>query len=183
MIVRSKSTVDIAVSGSGHESRIYQKGNPNRTKEIANMNIRTPIRSALTGLALAVVVVATGASSCDPPDNPGAPSAQMTVTGQKNQTGGTITITGSRFRPNAPFRAGYSGGPLSGVEYGQTGYADANGALTITDTVSCLNQASHQDGFGTVTVVVTDQDVAASVQPAPDQLAIGKISATYWVCV
>jgi hypothetical protein len=140
-------------------------------------------KNALTGLALAVVAVATSAASCTPPDRPSAPTAQVTVTGQKNQTGGTITIRGSRFRPNAAFRAGYSGGPLSGTDFGQTAYADDNGELTITDTVSCVQNASHQDGFGTVVVAVRDQQLPDAQQPSPDQLAFGKISATYWVCV
>jgi hypothetical protein len=141
----------------------------------------TSIRAALAGF---VLVAVTGAvAACDPADNPGAPAASMTVTGRKNQTGGDITIKGTKFRPNAAFRAGYSGGPISGVEHGQTFYADAGGNLKIEDTVSCVPTAAHDDAFSTVVVTVSDQGLPDGQAASADQLTIGSISAVYWVCV
>ena len=58
---------------------------------------------------LAAVAVATTAATCDPPDHPSAPNAQITVTGQKNQTGGDITINDTvSCLPGASHQDGFS---------------------------------------------------------------------------
>jgi hypothetical protein len=102
----------------------------------------------------------------------GNSSISITVTGQTNQSGAWITVTGQNFVPGYAVQIRYMGVPgrKSPLAAGTANVA-ANGTFTSTNLVY-FTSGNINDSFGFVTVV-------AEVQGYVN--AIAQVSASYWV--
>jgi hypothetical protein len=100
--------------------------------------------------------------------------AFISVVGQRNQTGGDITIVGRGFSPGISLYVNYMGVPArQGIwSNGLIVGVGSDGTFSITDAVS-FTSINPNDAFGYVAVVMETEE--------GNVLAIGSVLAVYWV--
>ena len=102
----------------------------------------------------------------------GLPS--LSIVGQSNEIGATITIAGQGFNPGTGFYICYMGVPGNqpGVLPGEFVRVGADGKFSIPDPIS-FSSGNAADALGYVTIVLQTGEGRV--------LAIGSVSASYWV--
>jgi hypothetical protein len=102
-----------------------------------------------------------------------SPQSLHLVVGRSNATGANITITGSNFGSGAGLHTYYMGVPGNELGPGQFVRAAADGTFSVTVPISFTSN-NPDDALGYVTVVMQTGEGSRV-------LAIGSVSASYWV--